>query len=183
MNLKFRARRLAIATSLALLSAFSLPLTVEAQDEAGTGSTDRAMYVGGLIGFGMPMGTGPEVDSGLAYGGTLGWKLLPTLGIAFTYLHDDLSTTLGDLDYSVDKYLFEANFFSLAGLGAGIHAGPVTTDVAGLSQTDLGLGANVGIDIMFTSGFSFGVMGYWTYILADDKYATLDILGTVRFWF
>src|SRR5262245_48223143 len=88
---------LAVGASVAALSILSLSGSARAEETSG----DMGLYLSGLIGYGMPASTEAEVDSGLAYGGSIGWKIMPDLSIAFTYLRDDFSTTLGDLDYTV----------------------------------------------------------------------------------
>jgi hypothetical protein len=143
-------------------------------------------YIGALVGYGMPLGTEANVDPGLAYGATLGYKLLPELSVGFTFLRDDWEATSG-LDYEVTHYLGELNFFTFFGLSGGLHAGPVSTKTTFLgssaSDTDLGVGAHLGLDVKLTENISIGGAGYLTYVTATDKYSTLNLMVPLKVWF
>jgi hypothetical protein len=167
-----------VACAALALSSLSMFHVASARAEA---------YVGALVGYGMPWGTETDVDPGLAYGATVGFKLLPEMSVGFTYLRDSWETSLGGLDYEVNHYLGELNFFSFFGLSGGLHAGPVSTKIGigsiNASDTDLGVGAHLGMDVKLTENVSIGGAGYWTYVTATDKYSTLNLLVPLKVWF
>lgn len=160
--------------ALTLFACGSLALTSNARAEA---------YAGAMIGLGIPSGTDIDLNSGTVYGATLGASVLPFFSIAATYLHDELETDLGGFDFSVDQFLAEANFFSLLFMNAGVHAGGVKTEFLGTSTTDLGLGLHLGFDFRLAEQVSVGAAGYWTYVSADDKYSTLNLMVPLKVWF
>jgi hypothetical protein len=152
-----------------------------------TASAKAEGYVGALVGWGTPWGTETDVNSGLAYGATAGFKLLPELSIGVTYLRDNWETSAGGLDHTISHYLGEVNFFTFFGLNGGLHAGPVTTEQSygriSSSDTDLGVGAHLGLDVKLTENLSIGGAGYWTYVTATDQYSTLNLLVPLKVWF
>lgn len=140
-------------------------------------------YAGAMIGLGIPMGTAVDVDSGTVWGATLGLRLLPMLSVAGTYLHDGLETTIGGADFTTNQWLLEANFFDLLFMNGGVHLGSVSTETLAAKSTDLGYGLHLGFDLHLTEQVSLGAAGYWTYVTADDKYATLNLMIPVKIWF
>ena len=140
-------------------------------------------YAGAMIGLGIPMGTAVDVDNGMVYGATLGAHVLPALSVAATYLRDDFETTFGKVDFGVNQYLAEVNFFSLFFMNAGVHAGLVQTKFVGSSSDDLGFGFHLGFDFRLAEQFSIGGAGYMTWVTADDKYATLNLMIPLKFYF
>ena len=161
-----------IAFGLAFCGALGLPSSARAE-----------AYAGAMIGLGIPMGTGVDVDNGMVYGATLGAHILPALSIAATYLHDDFETTIGKFDFGVNQYLAEVNFFSLFFMNAGAHAGLVQTKVIGSTSDDLGFGFHLGFDLRLAEQVSIGGAGYMTWVTADDKYATLNLMIPLKFYF
>jgi hypothetical protein len=140
-------------------------------------------YAGAMLGLGIPMGTAVDVDSGTVWGATLGLRLLPMLSVAGTYLHDGLETAVGGADFTTNQWLLEGNFFDLLFMNAGVHVGSVSTEIAAAKSTDLGYGFHVGFDFRLTEQVSLGAAGYWTYVTADDKYATLNLMVPLKIWF
>jgi|GEM_PF-1755282 len=167
-----RVRPFAIASLFTLAATFSYSPPARAEG-----------YAGVMAGLGIPMGTNVNLDSGMVLGATLGARLLPLMSIAATYLHDGLKMTNTNLDYKVDQYLAELNFFSLFFMNAGIHAGSVNTKFLGVSSSDLGYGLHLGFDFKLTDQVSIGGAGYLTYVTANNKYATLNLMVPLKIWF
>jgi hypothetical protein len=138
-------------------------------------------YIGGLIGMGSAPGSGVSLDSGLVYGGTLGYHLMPEMGVAFTFQHSALETSVGSIDVGVNQYMGELNFFSVVFLQGGIHAGAVNTSVAGASSTDFGFGGHLGFDINLAQQLSVGIEAYYTYVTAEnDKHSLLNFIVPIK---
>ncbi|MBC7384540.1 MAG: hypothetical protein H7301_00070 [Cryobacterium sp.] len=140
-------------------------------------------YIGGLVGFGIPFGTSINYDNGSVFGGTIGYHLVPGLGIAATYQHTNLGVPLTDSNIGVDQYLGELNFFSLFGLNGGVHAGSVKEGNSLVSTTNLGFGPHLSMDFKLTNEISIGAAAYWTYVTANDKHSILDIVVPIKLWF
>ena len=163
-----------LAVTVALFSA-TLATTPNAKAEG---------YIGGLIGMGSAPGTGVGVDAGLVYGGTIGYRLVPELGFAFNFQHSALETSTGSIDYKVNQYMGELNFFTVFFLQGGVHAGAVNTSVLGVSSTDFGGGAHLGIDVKLAEQVSVGVQAYYTYVtMENDKHSLLNFIVPIKVWF
>lgn len=141
-------------------------------------------YLGGLVGYGSGLGTGPNLDGGLVLGGTLGYRLMPELGVAFTYQHAALETKVGGIDAAASQYMAEANFFTVFFLSGGLHAGVVNTKLGPVSSDDFGAGAHLGIDVKLAENVSVGVQAYYTYVTQEnDKHSLLNFTVPVKVWF
>jgi hypothetical protein len=169
-----KSKRLFLILSLALAGQGTFAATPANAAEA---------YAGAMLGLGIPMGTSADVDSGTVWGATLGLRLLPMLSVAGTYLHDGLETTATKTDFTTNQWLLEGNFMDFLFMNAGVHVGSVTTEVPLAKSTDLGYGFHLGFDFHLTEQVSVGAAGYWTYVTADDKYATLNLMVPVKIWF
>ena len=141
-------------------------------------------YFGLELGLGVPAGTAFSQDSGFVYGGTAGYRLTPDLGLAITYQHDGLKFTNSGVSISENLLLAEANFFTLFFLASGVHLGSVTTNIAGISSTDLGVGVHTGLDIKVNNEISVGAALYWTYVPAtNDNHSLFNFVVPVKYWF
>ena len=142
-------------------------------------------YIGGLIGYGIPLAH-DFFDPGMVYGGTIGYRLMPEMSLAFTFLQNKFELPVDD--YKVSQYLLEANFFSLVGLQAGLHAGLVKGEsVLGFSPDgDIGAGVHLGMDVKLADQFSIGGAAYYTYVAADGiggAYSILNLMVPLKIWF
>jgi len=139
-------------------------------------------YLGGIVGTGSASGTAANLDSGLVLGATLGYRLVPDLGVAVTYQHSALKA--GGIDVGVSQIMAEGNFFTLLFLQGGLHAGSVTTKVGEASSTDFGVGAHLGIDVHVTDSWTVGGQVYYTYVTQEnDKHSLFNFVIPVKYWF
>ena len=137
-------------------------------------------YVGGLVGYGNASGSALSTTGGVALGATVGFQLIPNLGVAATFIHDSLKS--GSVSVGVNQYLLEGNFFSALFFPSGVHFGTVNTSLLGVSTSDMGFGLHTGLDIPLMPGITVGVAGYWTYVTTtNDKHSLLNILVPVKF--
>ena len=150
-----------------------------------SGATAQAeAYLGVLGGLSVPAGTAYHLDSGFVWGGTLGYRLLPELGVAVTYLHEHQNISPINVDYTAQQILAEANFFTVFFLQSGIHAGTVITKVGSASSTDFGAGAHTGLDSKLMDNLSVGAAAYWTWVTqSNDKHSLFNFMIPIKLWF
>jgi opacity protein-like surface antigen len=159
-----------------LLLAFALFTSSQAKAE---------VYIGALGGYGTSSGSSYTNSGGFAWGGTAGIQLVPTLGVAVTYINDSLKRS-DNVGVTESQILGELNFFSILFLPSGVHVGNVMTSTSGYSgsTSDLGFGAHTGFEFNLVQNVTIGVAVYYTYVTTqNDHHSLIDILVPLKFHF